>query len=111
MKQLKNYPNHFISDTGRIYSQAGGKNLRQLKPFMDAGGYMRINLERRKTFSLHRLIAIHFIPNPENKPQVNHINGDKTDNDIRNLEWMTDRENKYHAWKKLGVKNPLGIKV
>ena len=67
-----------------------------LKPGMDKGGYLRVGLcdgEKRKTFKVHRLVCEAYHENPDNKPQVNHINEIKTDNRACNLEWATAREN------------------
>lgn len=79
-----------------------------LKPTIGAG-YLRVVLSRegfKRTLSIHRLIAMAFIPNPGNKPEVNHKNGVKTDNRIENLEWCTISENISHAFK-LGLLKPI----
>ena len=65
--------------------------------------YYQIRIDK-KLFLLHRLIAIQFIPNPLNLPQVNHKNGIKWDNRIENLEWVTASQNIEHAYRNLGVK-------
>jgi len=74
-------------------------------------GYLRINLQKnkkRKHYLLHRLIAQTFIPNPKNKPTVNHINGIKSDNRIENLEWNTRSENTKHAFR-IGLMKPYWL--
>ncbi len=65
---------------------------------LSSKGYCRINLDK-KTYFIHRLIAITFLDNPENKEQVNHIDGNKLNNNISNLEWVSNQENRDHAVK------------
>lgn len=79
-----------------------GKFKRPLKPHKDRDGYLVVSLLRDGNISkrfVHRLVAQAFIPNPEAKPTVNHINGDKADNRVENLEWATQGENNSHAYK------------
>ena len=70
-----------------------------IKSHLTHRGYCAVGVtkhNRHKNFSVHRLVARAFIPNPENKPEVNHIDGNKQNNDVRNLEWLTPSENIIH---------------
>ncbi|MBJ8023716.1 NUMOD4 domain-containing protein [Bacillus cereus] len=83
-------PEKLATRKGRILIQMTSRN-----------GYKKVSLTRnvkdKKQIQLHRLVALAFIPNPESKPFVNHIDGDKTNNHVSNLEWVTEKENAEHA--------------
>lgn len=88
---------YHVSPEGIVTNISSGKVL---KPSRDRRGYWRVWLYEggvRKERSLHRLVALTYLPNPDNKPQVNHIDGDKENNSVTNLEWCSNSENKEHA--------------
>jgi len=115
---------YVVTDTGQLYSNRTNK---WLSPSTDKYGYtyyvISINGER-KTIKAHRMVAQCFIPNPENKPTVDHINGDRRDNRIENLRWATWKEQqdndvtKQHSsvihattdYKEMGAKRNFGRK-
>lgn len=94
-----------VSNLGNVRSLFRYK--KQLKPCKNNIGYLYVNLYKNKKIkrlSIHRLVAKAFIDNPENLPQVNHIDGDKFNNNISNLEWVTASQNVSHRFKELGQK-------
>jgi hypothetical protein len=89
-----------ISNWGRVKSLHQGKEM-ILISCLNEHGYPRISLNKnsiRKTFLVHRLVALHFIPNPEEKKEVNHIDCNKQNPHVSNLEWTTQSENQKHAY-------------
>ena len=98
---------YMISSFGRVMSPSGG--IRKL--YQWESGYMGIGIVmesgKKRILRVHRLVAQAFIPNPDNKPCVNHLNGDKTDNRVENLDWCTPSENSRHCINILN-KKPKG---
>ena len=94
MKDIKGYENIYgITSCGKVWSY---KYKKFLKPLDNGHGYLRVNLCKDgevKKYSLHRLVAEAYIPNPDNLPQVDHIDGNKTHNYLNNLQWITSRDN------------------
>jgi hypothetical protein len=100
-----------ISNTGEVKSHSD-KGIRILKPDI-AKGYLRVTLSKnnsQKRFMIHRLVAELFLPKINNKKYVNHIDGNKLNNYVSNLEWCTASENEKHSYNKLGKIPPCAKK-
>lgn len=129
-KDISGYEGYYqVSNLGNVKSldrtilQNNGVTInpkgKQLKQHLNHKGYPEVNLTRggkAKGFRIHRLVAIAFIPNTDNKPEVNHINCIKTDNSVDNLEWVTGVENIRHAFQnglidrtKMDIKTKLEV--
>lgn len=112
MKDIPGYELRYAAtENGFIWSHLSRKFLAQS---ISKHGYKKCGLYKDgkyKSFSVHRLIACTFIENPLGKPQVNHIDGVKTNNHMKNLEWVTDEENHAHAVKTGLMNTPRGMSI
>lgn len=101
---------YYVSNYGRFYND---KFKRFIKGRKNSDGYLNVSfcIDGVQTYhKAHRLVAEAFIPNPNNYPVINHLDGDKTNNNVSNLEWCTSSANRIHAVNVLGCKTGIGVK-
>lgn len=115
-KKSISFPKIEVTRDGRLRTWHGGwRRYVEKSPRYDKDGYEMISTRhsdgRTTTARVHRLVAEAYIPNPENKPVVNHINGIKDDNRVENLEWATVAENTQHGYDVLGVLSAMSTPV
>lgn len=106
--EIEDNPNYLVSDSGEVKRKSANTN----KAFRESKGYMAVDMYQdgeRKTKRVHRLVAEAFVPNPNNKPEVNHKDGNRYNNSASNLEWVTKKENCEHAWASGLVKPSYGM--
>lgn len=102
LKSIKDYEDYYsVSDEGFVVNDKTGRILKpdNCRAARHKNPYLRITLSKdnvQQKFALHRIVATHFIDNPENKPEVNHLDGNRWNNARSNLEWNTTEENLKH---------------
>ena len=107
-KKIEGYEKYEVSDWGRV--RRGGKVL---KGVANSEGYLQVQLYKdgiRVQRTIHRLVCLSFLPNPEGKPSVNHIDHNEANNRLENLEWATHTEQKLHSPSPIGVSGHRNIR-
>ena len=111
--QITDYPNYEVNINGGIRNKETKKTL---LPILNTTGYYKVSLfkdKKSKSCSIHRIVALTLIPNPHNLKEINHIDGDKSNNSVKNLEWCSRKDNAKHSYNlglqkaKRGKENPL----
>ena len=110
-KPIKEFEKYSVDILGTIFSENYHREgyCRSIKQSFDKDGYSRVFLRKNgkyHTKKVHRLVAQAFIDNPNNKPQINHLDGNKKNNSVVNLEWCTQGENEEHKYRVLKIKHP-----
>lgn len=108
-KPIEGYPLYFITADGVVLKQNGANTYGVVSPYENGRGYLRVwlqNGDEKRSFAIHRLVALAFVPNPRGLPVADHINGNKHDNRAENLQWLSFQENtqKYFGYNKIEVK-------
>ena len=104
-KELADYPGYTVNTYGEVFSYIRGYK-KKLKQSLTVHGYPRARLPSGYKV-VHRLVALTFVDNPYNYPQVNHIDGNKLNNSVANLEWCSTSQNMLHAYELSGGRNRL----
>ena len=108
LKEIKDFPHYFIDENGTVWTnilhgptREGSTELRKVKPRPGKNKYLRVYMRhisgKRLDRYIHRLVAIHFLEKVEGKNVVNHNDGNRSNNEVSNLEWVTTKENMQHA--------------
>ena len=106
--EIQGFNDYLIYPDGKVFSKKSNKYLKQAKGRSPYKFVILQSDKKKKNYSIHRLVAIHYIPNPDNKPEVDHINRIKDDNRVENLRWVTRSENANNT--SVNSRNLLGFK-
>lgn len=103
---ILNHDGYSIDRYGNVYSFTGNKLKARLRK--NTGYYAVVLYRPKKSYYIHRLVGIYFVPNPDNKPELNHKDGIKKNNRWDNLEWVNHSENEIHSYRELGKQPSYG---